>query len=128
MLLDSGSRNAAYLAAQAAEHLIRAVATSEDLHIQRKDAHQLDSTVRRVPDVNPDRAALQSITFLEAYATAYRYPTPTGRMPSVPSKETIEGALDQADRLIVTLSAYFGVELTGSEPAKRVEPRRIGTS
>ena len=44
-----GSRNAAYLASQAAEHVIRAIATSEDLHIERKDAHRLDVTVSRIP-------------------------------------------------------------------------------
>lgn len=59
------SRDAAYLASQAAEHLVRAVATSEDLHIKRKDAHQLDTTIRRLPDTNADKPGLREIALLE---------------------------------------------------------------
>ena len=78
------SRNAAYLASQAAEHLVRAVATSEDLHIERRDAHQLDTTIRRLPDTNADKPALREVAFLEFYGTTYRYPTPSGRTPAMP--------------------------------------------
>ena len=67
LLLNIGSRNAAYLASQAAEHVIRAIA-----NIERKDAHRLDVTVARIPESNLDKPALQRLTFLEIYATTYR--------------------------------------------------------
>lgn len=38
-LLAIQSRNGAYLASQAAEHLVRAVATSVDMPIKGRDAH-----------------------------------------------------------------------------------------
>jgi hypothetical protein len=55
LLLDSGSRNAAYLADQALEQVIRALAMSEALHIERADAHQLDKVVRRFPDEQAEK-------------------------------------------------------------------------
>lgn len=50
LLQERGSRNAAYLLEQAAEHLMRAIATSENIHISRADAHQLDKIVRQIPN------------------------------------------------------------------------------
>lgn len=49
LLAEQGSRNAAYMAEQGLEQIIRAIATSEGMHIERSDAHQLDKTVRRIP-------------------------------------------------------------------------------
>ncbi len=92
LLLEIGSRNAAYLASPAAEHVIRAVATSEDLHIERKDAHRLDTTVRRIPDSNPDKPALSRLTLLEIFATACRCPSPSGRISEPPSFDPIDPA------------------------------------
>lgn len=124
LLLGAQSRNAAYLASQAAEHLVTAVATSEDIHIERKDAHQLDTIVRKLPAENPDRATLTAITFLEAYATSYRYGTPTGRVPSTPAFDRIEKALDQVETLIAGLRKHFGVPAGTDGTAANVTPRR----
>ena len=124
-LLSIQSRNAAYLASQAAEHLVRAVATSEDLHIERKDAHQLDTTIRRLPDVNADKAALREIAFLEIYATTYRYPTPSGRTPPMPPLDRITAALDGIEDLLRHLTRHFGIDPDRDEPVSRIGPRRI---
>ena len=123
ILLPIGSRNAAYLASQAAEHLVRLVARTEALHIERKDAHQLDTTIRRLPDDNPDKAALSEIAFLEAYATAYRYPTPAGRSPASPSQERVEQALGCLDRILADLLVHHAVD-EASGQAFRLDPRR----
>lgn len=124
LLLGAQSRNAAYLASQAAEHVVTAVATSEDIHIERKDAHQLDTIVRKLPAENPDRTALASISFLEAYATSYRYGTPTGRVPSTPPFDRIETALDQVEALVTALRTHFGIPAGTGGTASNVAPRR----
>lgn len=124
-LLTIQSRNAAYLASQAAEHLVRAVATSEDLHIERRDAHQLDTTIRRLPDTNADKPALREVAFLEIYATTYRYPTPSGRTPAVPPVDRITAALDAIDTLLRGLIEHFGIDSQHDETASHVGPRRV---
>lgn len=124
ILLKAESRNAAYLASQAAEHLITAVATAEGIHIERKDAHQLDTIVRKIPEENPDRRALAAITFLEAYATSYRYGTPTGRVPTTPSSDRVEDALAAIDGLIVSLEEHFAIEAEVGGTASNPVPRR----
>jgi hypothetical protein len=58
LLLTAGSRNAAYLAEQALEQVIRALATSEGLHIERADAHQLDKVVRQFPQDQTEKQTL----------------------------------------------------------------------
>lgn len=123
-MLLAGSRNAAYLASQAAEHLLRAVATSEGLHIERKDAHQLDATARRLPEQNPDRAALARLGFLEAYSTTYRYPTPAGRIPASPNMGRIESALDSIDALLAVLRSHHGIHGLAEDEAGRTDARR----
>lgn len=71
LLHESRWRNATYLAEQALEQLIRAVATSEGVHIPRSDAHQLDKIVRLLPDSNPEKPFLATLCWLEAYATTF---------------------------------------------------------
>lgn len=123
-LLSIQSRNAAYLASQAAEHLVRAITTSEDLHIERKDAHQLDTTIRRLPEANADKVALREIAFLEIYATIYRYPTPTGRTPPMPPKDRIAAALDAIEAILHHLTKHFGIDPSRDEVAVIIAPRR----
>ncbi|WP_375273980.1 hypothetical protein [Methylorubrum thiocyanatum] len=123
LLIGAASRNAAYLASQAAEHIITAVATSEDIHIERKDAHQLDTIIRRLPPKHPDHAMLTSISFLEAYSTSYRYGTPTGRVPISPPMDRVAAALERIDTLITELRRHFAIE-EGGGTARNVAPRR----
>lgn len=123
LLIGAASRNAAYLASQAAEHIVTAVATSEDIHIERKDAHQLDTIIRRIPPEHPNHATLTSISFLEAYSTSYRYGTPTGRVPTSPPMDRVAAALEQIDTLIAELRRHFDIE-EGSGNARNIAPRR----
>jgi HEPN domain-containing protein len=123
LLIGAASRNAAYLASQAAEHLVTAIATSEDIHIERKDAHQLDTIIRRIPPEHPDQAALTSIGFLEAYSTSYRYGTPTGRVPTSPPMDRVTAALERIDTLLAALRQHFDIE-EGGGTARNVAPRR----
>ena len=79
-----GSRNAVYHAEQCAEHVVLALAQAEGIHFDRSYQHQLDRMVEALPNENSFRQPLKAVTWLEAYATTYRYPTPTGRIREPP--------------------------------------------
>ena len=119
------SRNAPYLASQAAEHLVRAVATSERLHIERSKAHLIDTNARALPDANPDKKEFLDISALESYATTYRYPTAFGRIVPTPSADELGDKLDRIGALLDRLLQHFGVDAQGNEPALTAEPRRL---
>lgn len=78
ILLEARGRSSVYLAEQAAEQIILALAESESIHFGRELNHQLDRMLARVPDENPLKPSLQRISWLEAYATTYRYPKKSG--------------------------------------------------
>ena len=124
-LAATGSRNAAYLCEQAPERLIRAVATSEGLHIERQDAHQLDKVVRRFPASNVEKAALLSLTWLEAYATTFRYTLPSGGIPKSPDPARLDAAIMSIQDMIHRVSARFEVDLEKlNSPAGTTAPLR----
>lgn len=87
------------------------IATSEAIHIERPDAHQLEKTVRRFPAENPLTASIRQLTWLEAYATAFRYPTAAGRVPPAPPMSRVTVALDGIETVLERLVDHFGVDL-----------------
>jgi hypothetical protein len=126
ILADQGSRNAAYLAEQALEQAIRAVATSEGMHIERADAHQLDKVVRRFPADNPAKSALASLVWLEAYATTFRYTLPSGQVPKSPEAGKLANSIKEIVALIDRPSAHFGIDMDDENSAAvNVQPMRF---
>jgi HEPN domain-containing protein len=124
-LFRSGSRNAAYLAEQSLEQVIRALATSENLHIERHDAHQLDKVARRFPDEHSEKAVLNGLTWLEAYATTFRYTTPSGQIPKTPDAARLDKAIEAIETLIGRVADHFDVNLeVESVPAGLLKPMR----
>ncbi|HEX4766831.1 MAG TPA: HEPN domain-containing protein [Lichenihabitans sp.] len=124
ILAEGKSRNAAYLASQAAEHLVRAVSTSEGLHIERAKAHQIDTNIRSFPNENVDKKAFLNISTLEIYATTYRYPTIAGRIIPTPAWDQLEEELDRIEKLLALLFKHFGVDPASDGPASSIRPRR----
>lgn len=110
LLNRAANRNAAYLCEQAAEKLIRAVLTSEG--IQAGVRHELPDMVAKIPDENPLKPALRAIEHLDAYATAYRYPSPRGRVKAAPTPAELEGDLAKLDAALSELAARFKVDLS----------------
>ena len=122
-LAPRGNRNAAYLCEQAAEKIIRAVLTSEGKHGGVR--HQLDDMVDLVPDANPLKPALRAIEQLAAYATAYRYPTPVGRIPDAPLGTELDALLKKVDAVLTEAASRFGVDLAKKgAPAASPQPIR----
>jgi len=122
-LAPSGNRNAAYLCEQAAEKVIRAVLTSEGQHGRIR--HQLDQMVDLVPDDNPLKPALREIEELTAYATAYRYPTPAGRIPAAPQGDDLAALITKVDAVLGEVASRFGVDIAKKGvPAAKPKPIR----
>lgn len=126
LLAQQGSRNSAYLAEQALEQVIRAIATSEGFHIERADAHQLDKVVRRFPEDQPEKQVIASLVWLEAYATTFRYTLPSGQLPRSPDAAKLAKAIETVDELIGRLFSAFDVSIDDDKaPAKRIGPLRV---
>jgi len=106
-----GSRNAVYHAEQCPEHVVLALAQAEGIHFDRSFQHQLDRMVETLPNENSFRRPLKAVTWLEAYATTYRYPTPTGRIREPPPPEKLNNALKLLEGLLQDVSIHFGVDL-----------------
>jgi HEPN domain-containing protein len=86
------NRNSAYLCQQAAEKLIKAVLL--DHGIEAGTEHHLDVLVKRLPDDHPWKARLRTLDTYTPYATAYRYPGSSGRVPA--SRDAEQVAADAA--------------------------------
>jgi HEPN domain-containing protein len=123
LLASRGNRNAAYLCEQAAEKVIRAILTAEGKHAGIK--HRLDEMVDLVPDENPLKPALRGIEELAAYATAYRYPTSSGRIPEAPAGSEFELLLEKVADALQEAATRFGVDLNKKgQPAGKPRPIR----
>jgi HEPN domain-containing protein len=121
LLAPTNNRNAIYLCEQAAEKIIKAVLTSENVHAGIK--HFLDEWVSQVPDENPIKPALRAIEHLAAYATAYRYPTPSGVIKRGPAE--LEREIDRVDAALQEAAKRFGVDLGNADtPATSAGPIR----
>ena len=108
-LAKLNNRNAAYLCEQAAEKILIAVLTSEAKHGGIR--HHLAAMVDLLPDENPLKPELRKVEVLATYATAYRYPTSSGRILPGPVKKDLEALINQVEALLSAAAARFGVVL-----------------
>jgi hypothetical protein len=103
--------------------LIRAVLTSEG--IQAGIRHELPDMVATIPDENPVKPMLRAIQDLDVYATAYRYPSPKGRVKTPPSPADVDAYIAKIDLALTELAARFAIDLSKLEgPAGNVVPIR----
>lgn len=82
LLTPETSRFAAYHLQQAAEKLAKAVRLARGLPATKE--HRLAVLLADLPMGDPWRDLLGPLEVLSAYATAYRYPTPTGHRKRAP--------------------------------------------
>lgn len=123
LLAAANNRNAVYLCEQAAEKVIRAVLTSEGQHAGIK--HLLDEMVDAVPDVNPMKPLLEAIESLAAFATAYRYPSPVGRIKPAPDASEVAKYVFGVEAALAEAVKRFGVDLSKpNDPAANPGPIR----
>ena len=125
LLLEGSNRNASYHAEQALEHIISAIAISENIHYPRSQQHQLDTMARALPEDNALRSDVIELSWLEAYATAYRYPRTKGTMVDEPPHSRLEPTLNQIGLILQKTAEHFGVDLDArNAPAHRADPPR----
>ncbi len=118
LLASRNNRNAIYLCEQAAEKIIRAILTSEGVHAGIR--HSLRQMVDEgVPDANPLKTQLAEIAVLEDYATAFRYPTPAGRVPAAPVGTKFAVLADKVAVILDEVVTRFDIDLTARDQAAR---------
>jgi HEPN domain-containing protein len=103
ILLEANGRNAVYLAQQAAEQLVLAIAQAEGVHFGREFGHRLDRMLAKLPDQTAGKDGLQAVAWLEAYATTYRYPRTSGAVTPPPDRSKLEEALAELQRSLQNL-------------------------
>ena len=97
--------------------------TSEKIHAGIR--HHLDEMVALLPDENPIKSQLRELQHLGTYATAFRYTTPTGRIPDDPPAENVEAVARKIETALRDAAVRFGVDLDAADtPATRATPIR----
>lgn len=82
------SRLADFHVQQAAEKLAKAVLTARGVHATRE--HRLQLLAEALPEGEPWRARLEALAHVDRFATAFRYPGTSGRLPTGrPPEETL---------------------------------------
>lgn len=69
-----------------------------------------------IPDLCTAKNTLQPFGVLTAYATTFRYASPSGRIPKAPAATMVQGWLDQTQVAIDLFARHFQVDLKDDEP------------
>ncbi len=114
-------------AQQAAEKIGRALLTAENKHLNTREiGHRLDVQIGHIADENPFKDRLRVHSYLEAFATTFRYPTPAGRMNRLDEKTAakVKASVAELHTLISEIAAHFEVDLDfeSDAPAGNIEP------
>lgn len=126
MLAAKANRYDAYHAQQAAEKILLALLISENIKVERRDAHRLDILRDLLPEANIFKNRFSPLVFLTIYATTYRYPKDAGRLPAKAERADIDPAIETLRGILSAAAAHFGVKLTDSDrvPASSATPPR----
>jgi len=107
LVVEPTNRLAAFHLQQAAEKLIKAVRLSRGLRVTAD--HNLELLIDELPRDEAWRDKLTVLEPLAAYATSYRYPSPTGKRKAGPARDevlawikTIAGLSAEARALVGT--------------------------
>lgn len=127
--LGPSDRAAPILMFYAAENLLQAIFTSEDedfgMARSRHGNHQLDRMLDDLSGSCAVRVKFEEVISLVAYATTYRYPTPTGNLPAPPSEEEANAYYSSLVDILDTCAKHFHVDVKLEAPeAGSVSPIR----
>lgn len=88
LMMPGLPRVAAYHLQQAAEKLAKAILSAEGIHAGA--GHHIGQLAALLPDGHEWRADLMDLDRLSQFATAFRYPSETGRVRAAPAREVLE--------------------------------------
>lgn len=103
LLVAGGNRFAAYHMQQAVEKIVKALLLAKG--IEAGIDHRLEELVKRFQPEDEWVARIRPLISYSAFATAYRYPTPGGRIPAAPPRETVRRDLAVVNDLIAIARA-----------------------
>jgi HEPN domain-containing protein len=99
LLLAGGNRYAAYHVQQAIEKITKALLLARG--IEAGIEHRLEELFKRFSAADEWPARLHSFAGYSVYATAFRYPTPGGRIPADPPADALRHDISSLRDLIV---------------------------
>ncbi len=98
ILVASQNRYAAFHCQQAAEKRVKAILLHRG--IEAGVEHHLDVLIGRLLDTDPWKARLRPFERYSPFATAWRYPAPGGRLPTVPDPVSVAADAKRLEALI----------------------------
>jgi HEPN domain-containing protein len=125
----SGNIYSAYHAQQAVEKAVLTLLTAEDINANtRSIGHRLDALLDLLPSENPFKSVLGTHEYLQAYATTFRYPKPSGRVNRLTKSDFARVDQSTADLrdIVKEIADHFVVDLDfdSDRPADNIEPPR----
>ncbi len=81
-------RAAAFHLQQAAEKLVKAILSAEGIHVGAD--HDIGQLIGKLPSDHDWRQDLAELDYLSRFATAFRYPSPSGRIAPAPDRTELE--------------------------------------
>ncbi|HWU91531.1 MAG TPA: HEPN domain-containing protein [Kofleriaceae bacterium] len=101
LLRAGGNRYAAYHVQQAVEKITKALLLARG--IEAGIEHRLEELFRRFADEDRWPERLHAFVSYSAYATAFRYPTPGGRIPADPPVDALRRDIASLRELIAAV-------------------------
>jgi len=105
LVVDPPNRFAAFHLEQAAEKLVKGVRLAYGLRVTAD--HNIEAQIDELPADDAWRTKLRVLEPLAAYATTYRYPSPTGKRKSGPANDEVLVWIDTITRLSVEARTAF---------------------
>ena len=112
LLVAGGTRYAAYHVQQAIEKLTKALLLAEG--VEAGIEHRLEELFKRLPPESEWTARLIPFAGYSAYATAFRYPTPGGRIPADPPADALRRDITSLRDLLVLARKHRPDSAAGS--------------
>jgi HEPN domain-containing protein len=101
LLVAGGNRYAAYHVQQSVEKVTKALLLARG--VEAGTEHRLEELCKRFPDGDAWPERLRPFVGYSAYATAFRYPTPGGRIPADPPAEDLRRDMSALRALIAAV-------------------------
>jgi len=100
-------RQAAFFLQQAAEKIGKSLLIREGVDPAR--IHAIGRLAAELPETHPLRPELMALDRLSVYATATRYPSPTGKVPRAPEPDVIASEIQAVARLLDRARSLLGL-------------------